>query len=179
MLRVSIYVVYGWMAVISMIVLMFSFLGIIHQDKFTFGPNDDFLLFNTPINTWGKYWFVVCCGMINTIVRTLNQMVQKPWLYNTLQNPNAEMTYEVREYANWVNNADSLYNWIDWFLYLNILTSQYDMVVIELFISFIASSVVTRYFVKIKEETFYHSHSLLHNTIQRSGNRFETLENEC
>lgn len=155
MLRSSLYITYGWMSVISILFVVFSSTGVLNSSKFSWGPNPDFFLFNAPIDTWSKYIFVVCCIILNTIVRTLNQSVQKPWLYNNLQNPNVEMNREIQRYGNLVSNVDTIYTWLDWFVYINLFTSQYDMVVIEMITNMFTSQMITRYFLRIKTNFLY------------------------
>jgi hypothetical protein len=92
------------------------------------------------IDTYYKYSIVVLYSIFNTIFRTLHVEVLSPWLINNVQDlerkQNQDNAYEI-------TTINTIYVWVDWVLYMNILLSQIDMVIIEIVINIISTNITT------------------------------------
>lgn len=98
---------------------------------FKIGPNERLRLFGRPINTLGRYFLVVFYTMVSTVVRTLQQEVVSPWIIQSVQNNEIKSEYVLR-YGMLVVIVNVTYIWVDWFMYINILLAQVDLLVIEM-----------------------------------------------
>ena len=75
-----------WMIVICLIIcVMIKNQGLIGKDIYKFGPNKDLYILGFCIDTTGKYICIVIFCFINSMIRTLNNEIIKPWLTNQVQ----------------------------------------------------------------------------------------------
>jgi hypothetical protein len=113
---------------------------------FTFGPRDELVILDIKINTPWRYSVVVMYTIISTIARTVLQEVVSPWLIQTVQNDKPKDEYAQR-YAQEVAIGEVIYRWFDWFMYMNILLAQVDMMLIELVGNLLAVIYTTRMYM--------------------------------
>lgn len=127
---------------------------LVSQDKsadkkfYRFGPHDDFMLMGFAIDAGWKYFLVVFYSMINTVIRTIQHEVLSPWLVNNVQDIERELKPYIKKHAHEVTTVNTLYQWVDWLLYMNILLSQIDMVLVEIGMNIIATNVTTYLYMK-------------------------------
>lgn len=137
------------------------FIAFINKNKnnpfFNFGPNDNLTIFYIKINTAGKYIVVIFYTLISTIVRTLQSEVMTPWIIQSIQNE-GEKTEYARKYAYEIVIIDGIYRWFDWFMYMNILLTQFDMMLMEVIGNLFISYITTYYYLnhdKIKNFSYF------------------------
>ena len=114
---------------------------------FTFGPRDELVILDIKINTPWRYSVVVIYTIISTIARTVLQEVVSPWLIQSVQNDKPKDEYTQR-YAQEVAIGEVIYRWFDWFMYMNILLAQVDMMLIVLVGNLLAVMYSTRVYMK-------------------------------
>lgn len=137
-----------------MIIVTVTLSVLVAKDKsgdkkfYRLGPHDDFILMGFTINTGLKYFVVVMYSMFNTVVRTIQHEVLSPWLVNNVQDLEREQSLSVRKYAYEVTTVNTLYQWVDWLLYMNILLSQIDMVLVEVAMNLVATNITTYMYIK-------------------------------
>lgn len=102
-----------------------------HSTFFQIGPNESLILFNIRINTIPRYLCVVFYTILSTIIRTLQQEVVMPWIIQSIQNDKPKSEF-VQSKAYEIVVVDVIYRWFDWFMYMNILLAQIDMMIIEI-----------------------------------------------
>lgn len=112
------------------------------------GPHKDFLLMGFVIDNGWKYMLIVLYSLANTVVRTLQHEVLSPWLVNNVQDLERELHPDTIKHAFEVTSISTLYQWVDWLLYMNILLSQIDMVIVEVVMNLIASNTTTYLYIK-------------------------------
>lgn len=108
------------------------------------GPNDSLVIFGILIDTTPKYLGIVCVSVINSIFRTLNTNILSPWIVNNVQDYKSNVQ---PCYAYEISITHSLYVWIDFFMYMNIILNQIDFFVIELCSETISTIFITRYYL--------------------------------
>jgi len=81
-------------------------------------------------------------------------------MINHIQDETKEKSIEIRTFAYEITCVTTIYAWFDWFIYINILLSQIDMVIIEIIADLIVSMLTTTYYLRTQKE----EHSLLLNT---------------
>ena len=118
---------------------------------FSFGPREDLIILDVPINTYGRWLLVIMYTIISTVARTVLQEVVSPWLIQTVQNDKPKDQY-ARKYAQEVALGEVLYRWFDWFMYMHILLAQVDMMIVELVGNLAVVAYTTRVYMKPKEE---------------------------
>lgn len=139
------------MLVISRLLVAWStiiiILGVIHPNYsfINFGPNDSLIIFDIPIDTMPKYLGIVCISIINSVFRTLNSNVLNSWIVNNVQDYKCNVNHS---YAYEISITHSLYVWIDFFMYMNIVLNQIDFFIIELGSEFISTIIITRYYLR-------------------------------
>lgn len=144
---------------IGIIVLFMSIL--VSNDRsipiFQIGPNDNLHIFSIAIDTGKKYIAVVSFCFINSGIRTLNHNILQPLIINTIQDKSNKtpITYRLSYELSFIY---TIYNWFDFFMYMNILMSQVDMLFIEILADLIMTFGLTTYYVKSKSES-EHSNS--------------------
>lgn len=137
--------------IISRILIIWSFIIIISfafHPNYSFlniGPNDQLIIFDIRINTMPKYIAIVCVSITNSTLRTLNSNILNSWIVNNVQDNKYNLKHS---YAYEISITHSLYVWIDFLMYMNIILNQIDLFMIELFSEFISTIIITRYYIE-------------------------------
>ena len=99
------------------------------------------------IDTVSLYSGIVIYCFVNTIIRNLNNQLVVPWItlvvHDTTVDKNIYSYFQLQE----VVMMSAFYTWIDWFIYVNIVFSQADVVMIELFAEMLITYIVTRMYL--------------------------------
>jgi hypothetical protein len=116
---------------------------------FQIGPNEKLIIFGIVINTTAKYVAVISFCFLNSGIRTLNHNILQPYIINVIQDKENKtaITYKQSYELSFVY---TIYNWFDFFMYMNILMSQIDMLFIEIAADLIITFVLTTDYVKSK-----------------------------
>ena len=117
---------------------------------YKFGPSDSLIVFGLSINTFTKYIIIMVYLCSNSLVRTLNHNVLSPWITNRVQDITIEKNNEIKSIAYEITYVVAIYSWVDFFIYMNILLSQVDMLLIEILINVIISGFITNYYLNYK-----------------------------
>ncbi len=142
---------------IWMFFVLGTFLGClrwIHEDNhfYHFGPSKNLVILGFTIDTVYKYLALVSYCFINSMMRTLYSTILNVWMMNTIQDETVEKPREINKLAYEINTVCTIYVWFDWFIYMNILLSQIDMVLIEITADLLMSTLTTRYYLSKKNE---------------------------
>lgn len=136
------------------IVSVTGFIIYINRDSqnpfFNLGPNSNLKIFYISIDNGYKYTLVACYTLVSTVIRTLQQEIVSPWIIQSIQNEK-EKTESIRKIAYQVVIVDGIYKWFDWFMYMNILLTQIDMMLIEVVGNLVISYITTYYYVQPKK----------------------------
>ena len=145
-------VISGWMGVI---IVVMSYIVYKTQNHITtIGPNPDFYILGFCINTFPKYGIVVSFCFINSSIRTMNVNVLHSWVINEIQDiKNKNIINKYKAYT--LSFISVLYNWFDFFMYMNILLSQIDMLVIEIVADIMVTFYLTKYYLHLKYSEEY------------------------
>jgi len=137
-----------WILLIGILIINISKYADNEQKQFyKFGPNDDLTILGFIINTRNKYCIVVSYCFINSVFRTLHNSILHAWLINNIQDETKNKPIEMRKLAYEITCVTTIYTWFDWFIYINILLSQIDMVLIEITADLIISVITTAYYL--------------------------------
>lgn len=114
---------------------------------YRFGPNSDLRILGFTIDNSGKYFAVVLYCFVNSIARALHHAVLSPWLINNVQDESKRKPNDIHLFAYEITCVTTLYVWFDWFIYMNILLSQVDMVIVEIIADLVMSIGTTMYYL--------------------------------
>jgi len=113
---------------------------------YRFGPNPDLYILGFCINTYEKYISVAVFCFINSGMRTLNNEILKPWITNQVQDVSKPVNVlKINAYE--ITCVSCLYIWFDFFMYMNILLAQIDMMLIEVGTDLITTTILTTYYL--------------------------------
>jgi hypothetical protein len=122
--------------------------GLIGTHIYRVGPNNDLYILGFCIDTLPKYWSVAAFCFLNSGMRTLNGEVLRPWITTQVQDLSkpVEEIPQVKAYV--ISCIASLYGWFDFFMYMNILLTQIDMMFIEVTADITMTLILTRYYLQ-------------------------------
>ena len=104
---------------------------------FRFDPTQNLIVFGIEINTYS----------------TSCRDVLISWQTNNVQDITRPKKKEIRCFAYEVICVTTIYNWLDWYIYMNLLFAQVDMIVIEISSNLLMSCIITRYYLNYKVKT--------------------------
>lgn len=82
-------------------------------------------------------------------MRTLNHNIVQPWIINVIQDKSN--TTQIKYNSSYeLSFVYTIFNWFDFFMYMNILMSQIDMLFVEIFADLIITFILTTHYVNSK-----------------------------
>jgi hypothetical protein len=124
---------------------------------YTFGPNTTLTILGFHIDTYPKYILVVIYAIINTIIRSAKNNIISPWITLNIQDESKPLVNINKRHAYEMSLLTNVYGWIDWLIYVNMLLSQVDMIVIEITCDLMCTMYITRYYLSITERQTGHT----------------------
>lgn len=112
---------------------------------YRFGPSPNLIILGTCIDTYFKYTIIIVYCIFNTCIRAINHQIILPWITLVVQNINAEKKNAFMIYE--VVLCNSFYNWIDWFICIQLLFSQVDIILVELIMDILVTRIVTHHYL--------------------------------
>ena len=138
-----------WIVAISVAIASLNRYASREQKEFyRFGPNNGLKILGFKIDNGAKYFGVVAYCFINSMARTLHHKVLESWLINNVQDEERTKPRSMHACAYEVTCVHTLYVWFDWFIYMNILLSQMDMVLVEVGADLVMSMLTTFYYLR-------------------------------
>lgn len=141
------------LVIIWILIITITISGLYHHmnetgtNYYRFGPHNDFIIIGIQINTPGKYFTVVLYCFVNSLIRNSIHNILNPWLINNVQDINIVKPKHIKAVAYEVTNVITIYNWVDWYVYMNLLLSQVDLFLTEVFADVLMSSFTTYYYI--------------------------------
>jgi hypothetical protein len=141
------------------IMMIFVTIGLLYSKMneealmfYNFGPSNTLLVFGLNVDTYPKYTVIVVYCFLNSLVRTASKDILNAYLVNSVQDVTREKSNSIRWFAYEVTYVTSVYGWIDWYIYMNLLLAQVDMLMIEISSDLLMSVITTRYYLNHKLE---------------------------
>lgn len=153
--NIKVELITGRVIVFWMIFVISCFIGILSSgiDRpqiFQFGPNENLFILDIRVNTIEKYLAVVAFCFLNSFIRGSNNYVLYSWITHNVQDKLPDETASVYESYK-LSYIATIYHWFDWFMYMNILLSQIDMLLIEIAGDLIVTTILTAYYLRFKD----------------------------
>jgi hypothetical protein len=121
--------------------------GLIGKDIYRIGPNPELYILGFSIDTYQKYIIIASFCFINSGMRTINNEMLRPWITNQIQDVSKQI--EVSKSLSYeISCICCIYTWFDFFMYMNIVLSQIDMMLIEVSTDLSMTIILTSYYIK-------------------------------
>jgi hypothetical protein len=146
--RVVSRIMIAWMVMVgTTISLLYRYANPTDVSFYRFGPSSTLIIMGFVIDRMGLYIGVISYCIINSMIRTACHDLLLPWLTHRIQDPTAFKPPGIAPLAYEITMVTAVYFWMDWFIYLNILLSQIDMLLAEIVADLMVSVLVTRYYL--------------------------------
>jgi hypothetical protein len=119
---------------------------------YNFGPSNNLIVFGLVIDTFPKYAIVIIYCFLSSLVRTLSRDILSAYLVNSVQDVTKKKNKQLCCFAYEVTYVTSIYTWVDWYMYMNLLLAQVDMLLTEIISDLIVSVLTTRYYLHHHQE---------------------------
>ena len=141
----------SWIAIVTLFVLTIN--QTTDDGFYRWGPHADLVLFGVVVDTWTKYSCVILYSVVNVSLRNVEQNILRPYLLLHVQDETSEEAMVRKQTLNHAHIYEitvlvTLYTWFDWFMYMQMLLTQVDMVFIEAAADMVVSLVVTRWYLR-------------------------------
>ena len=141
-----------WMFIIMLsISMLYNKMDATTQNFYMFGPNDKLIVFGIKINTRIRYMITVSYIFVNSLIRTMNHNILLPWITTYIQDITVEKHKNTHMFAYEANYVNCAYIWVDFFIYMNMLLVQVDMLLIEMLSNIVVSVFITKYYLDYKK----------------------------
>lgn len=122
------------------------------KNFYQFGPSDNLIILGLVINSYALYAGVVFYSFFNTVIRNLNNQIICSWVTLVVHDTTVPKHDLSRLYMYEITLMSAIYTYIDWFIYLNLVFSQLDIVLIEFVGEMFITFIVTRMYLSISPQ---------------------------
>ena len=151
--RVVSRIMMAWIVMVgTTISLLYQFASPTNVSFYRFGPSSTLMIMGFVIDRMSMYIGVISYCIINSMIRTACQDLLHPWLTHQVQDRTTIKPPGMAPIAYEITMVTVIYFWVDWFIYLNILLSQIDMLLAEIGADLMVSVLVTRYYLNHSPE---------------------------
>jgi len=119
---------------------------------YQFGPSENLIILGLVIDSYALYAGVVFYSFFNTIIRNLNNQFVGAWITLVVHDTTISKQNLSHLYMYEITLMNSIYTYIDWFIYLNLVFSQLDIVLIEFVGELLITFIVTRMYLTISPQ---------------------------
>ena len=146
--RKTIRILQGWTVtiLISLIVLLKK--GTAFKDFYQFGPSPNLVILGLVVDNYTLYTGIIFYSFFNTVIRNMNNQVVCAWITLVVHNTTIPKDDIPQLYIYEITLMSSFYTYIDWFIYLNLVFSQIDIILIELVGELFITFMVTRIYLE-------------------------------
>jgi len=160
--RKTIRILQGWTVAILISLLALLKKGNAFKDFYNIGPSENLVILGLEVNNYWMYAGIVFYSFFNTIIRNMNNQVVCAWITLVVHDTTVSKDDISKLYIYEITLMSSIYSYIDWFIYLNLVFSQIDIVVIE----FAGELVITYMVTKMYLETSVSSSSVVEEPVE-------------
>jgi hypothetical protein len=119
---------------------------------YQYGPSDNLIILGLVIDSYALYAGVVFYSFFNTVIRNLNNQIVCAWITLVVHDTTVPKHNLSHLYMYEITLMSSIYTYIDWFIYLNLVFSQLDIVLIELVGELFITFIVTRMYLSVSPQ---------------------------
>ena len=114
------------------------------------GPNPSFIILGVTIDTVQKYTMLCLYVITNIIIRNMNFNIISPWLIQNVQNTHTIQMPTAQIYQ--ISVCFTLYGWVDSIIYINMILSQFDVILLEIMTDVLINIYITRNYLMNKDK---------------------------
>ncbi len=122
------------------------------KDFYQFGPSEHLIILGLVIDSYALYAGVVFYSFFNTLIRNLNNKIVCAWITLVVHDTTVSKHDISQLYIYEITIMSAIYTYIDWFIYLNLVFSQLDIVLIEFAGEMFITFLVTRMYLSISPQ---------------------------
>jgi hypothetical protein len=116
------------------------------------------------IDTYPKYLIIILYILINNIIRELYDAIINPFLINEIQT--FKQTEIVsKKFIFYIMSVSTIYKWIDWFVSLQMIFSQIDLLILETFFDWIYSILTTNFHFQHKQNNSQQNNNIANSIL--------------
>jgi hypothetical protein len=145
-------IVTAWLVVLILLLFVAP-----SNEFYRFGPNENLKILGFHVDTSGKYVLLLLYSILSTIVRSLKNNVIQSWITLNVQDESKPLATLNKLHAYEISLLTEIYGWVDWFINLNMIFVQIDMIFILTICETIMVFYITRYYLSITERQPSHS----------------------
>jgi len=148
--RVAAIVVSVWSSAIVVLLVTFRFT---ESPFFRLGPNATLRFFDNPVDTWPKYIGLCFYVVMQQIVQTYGLETITPFMINEVQNRSVKILPESSKATLSVITVWYTYLWLGRIISIQLLLSQFDLLVLVLCTDLTVTFLVTKYYYLNRKHT--------------------------
>jgi hypothetical protein len=148
------FIIGTWIAGCSILI---GFIVDKNDPYYSFGPGTHLKFIGILIDTKLKYAGIVAYCFLNTMIRSAAHNIIQPWITLNIQDSTNKTPVK---YAHQIVTLNIVYTWFDWFIYINLLLTQVDMLLVEIGAEFIITNYITYKYIREKKNNFVHPSSV-------------------
>ena len=114
------------------------------------GPNSSFIILGVAIDTIQKYILLCLYVIANIVIRNMSFNIIRPWLIQNVQNTNAIQMQPIHIY--YISVCVTLYSWVDSIIFINMILSQFDVILLEIVTDVLINIYITRSYLVNKDK---------------------------
>jgi len=118
--------------------------------SYRIGPSSQFIILGITIDTMQKYIALCMYVIVNIVMRNMNFNIISPWLIQNVQNTLPLHIHSSHAYH--ISVCFTLYGWLDSIIYIHVIMSQLDIVLLEIVTDVIINIYITRNYLLNKEK---------------------------
>ena len=150
-----------WMLVISASIYIEFHSTIGENPFFNIGPSPKLSVIGIYIDNYPLYYCFVAYCIANTFVRSVNNNIILPYITLEIQGEkNPKSAYEIVLFS-------TIYHWFDWIIYINMLLSQIDFVIVEMLSDIIMNHIITYWYIHINKPSLIEHHNIEQHNIEQ------------
>jgi len=113
------------------------------------GPSSQFIILGITIDTMQKYIALCMYVIVNIMMRNMNFNIISPWLIQHVQNTLPLHIHSSHAYH--ISVCFTLYGWLDSIIYIHVIMSQMDIVLLEIVTDVMINIYITRTYLMNKD----------------------------
>jgi len=121
--------------------------GSAFNNFYQFGPSENLIILGLVVDNYYLYSGVVFYSFFNTVIRNLNNQIVCAWITLVVHDTTISKEYISSLHIYEITLMSAIYTYIDWFIYLNLVFSQLDIVLIEFAGELFITYMVTRMYI--------------------------------
>uniref|UniRef100_A0A6C0KRF7 Uncharacterized protein n=1 Tax=viral metagenome TaxID=1070528 RepID=A0A6C0KRF7_9ZZZZ len=145
--RLTIRILQVWTASVLVALGLLLQKGSAFKNFYQFGPSENLVILGLVVDNYYLYTGVIFYSFFNTVIRNLNNQIVCAWITLVVHDTTISKEGISSLYIYEITLMSCIYSYIDWFIYLNLVFSQLDIVLIEFAGELMITWIVTKMYL--------------------------------